>query len=64
MATYRISASGSAGYRVEATRDNGMRHICGGFATEAEAELWIAAHKRVTEAGDRAERRSSSAAET
>lgn len=58
MAIYKISA-GSAGYRAEALKDDGMRHVCGGFATEAEAELWIAAHKRVTEAENRAERRSS-----
>jgi hypothetical protein len=60
MATYKISAS-SAGYRAEALKDDGMHHVCGGFATEAEAEMWVAAHKRVTEAEDHADRRYSAA---
>jgi hypothetical protein len=58
MAIYRISASGAAGYRAEAIKEDGMRHVCGGFATEAEAEIWVAAHKRASEAEDRAEQRS------
>ena len=53
MATYRISGPGSAGYQVEATRAGGMRHVCGGLATQADAEMWIAAHKRAAEAEDR-----------
>jgi hypothetical protein len=52
MATYKIS-TGSVGYRAEALNDDGMRHVCGGFATEAEAEMWVAAHKRVTAEEDR-----------
>jgi len=60
MATYRIIAAGAAGYRAEATADGGMLHICGGLATEADAENWVAAHKRATESQGRTERRPSS----
>ena len=54
MATYKISTLGSAGFQAEATNEGGMRHVCGGLATEADAEVWVAAHKRATEADDRA----------
>jgi hypothetical protein len=56
MAIYRIIAAGSAGYRAEATQDSGMLHVCGGLATEADAQMWVAAHKRATEAESYAER--------
>ena len=60
MATYIISASGSSGYRAVAAEDGGMLHVCGGLATEADAQMWVAAHKRATQSEHRAEHRSAS----
>jgi hypothetical protein len=53
MATYKISDLGSAGYRVAATKDGGMLHVCGGLATEDDAERWVEAHKRATKAEEK-----------
>jgi hypothetical protein len=64
MATYRISALGPAGYQVEAMNESGMRHVCGGLATEADVEVWVAAHKRAIEAGDRSMRERSTVRDT
>jgi hypothetical protein len=63
MAIYRIIAAGPAGYRAEAAQDSGMLHVCGGLATEADAEMWVAAHKRATEAEGYAERRTAPASD-
>ncbi len=52
MATYTISALGSAGYQVEAA-EGGIRHVCGGLATAADAEVWVEAHKRAVQAASR-----------
>jgi hypothetical protein len=57
MAIYKIFAAGPTGYRAEAAQDSGMLHVCGGLATQADAEMWVAAHKRATEAEAYAERR-------
>jgi hypothetical protein len=59
MATYKISDLGSTGYRVAATKDSGMLHMCGGLATEDDVERWVEAHKRATEAEDRTDKRPS-----
>ena len=59
MATYKISDLGSTGYRAEATKEGGLHHVCGGLATEADAEVWVAAHKRASEAEANAEQHSS-----
>jgi len=54
---YRIVPEGSHSYAVEVTDRGRLLHFESGFATEAEAEAWVAAQAKATRGIDQWERR-------
>ena len=51
-ANYRVIQRGDDGFAVEVTRVGALPQTAAGFATEAEADAWIAQDKRLWEAAD------------
>ena len=51
-ATYRVIQRDDDSFTVEVTRNGALLHTAAGFATEAEADAWIAQDKRLWEAAD------------
>lgn len=51
-ANYRVIQRDDHSFTVEVTRTGALPQIATGFATEAEADAWIAQDKRLWEAGD------------
>jgi hypothetical protein len=49
MASYLIVPrdDGSSGYEIRVVSDTGGRHTMLGFATEADAEIWISEDRRL-----------------
>jgi hypothetical protein len=51
-ANYRVIQGADDRFTVEVKRTGALAQIAAGFATEAEAEAWIAQDKRLWEAAD------------
>lgn len=51
-ADYRVIQRADDGFAVEVTRTGALPQTAAGFATEAEADAWIAQDKRLWEAAD------------
>ena len=51
-ANYRVIRRGDDGFAVEVTRTGSLPQTAAGFATEAEADAWIAQDKRLWDAAD------------
>jgi hypothetical protein len=51
-ANYRVIQQGNDSFSVEVTRFGALPQIAAGFATEAEADAWIAQDKRLWDAAD------------
>ncbi len=51
-ANYRVIQRDNDSFTVEVTRTGALPQIASGFATEAEADAWIAQDKRLWEAAD------------
>ena len=51
-ANYRVIQRDDDSFSVKMTRTGALPQIAAGFATEAEAEAWIAQDKRLWEAAD------------
>lgn len=49
---YRVIQRDDDSFAVEVTRTGALPQIAAGFATEAEADAWIAQDKRLWEAAD------------
>ena len=49
---YRVIQQGDRSFTVEVTRTGALPQTAAGFATEAEADAWIAQDKRLWEAAD------------
>jgi len=49
---YRVTRRDDESFSVEVTRVGALPQMAAGFATEAEAEAWIAQDKRFWEAAD------------
>ena len=52
MAEYRVIQRDDDSFAVEVTRTGALSQMAAGFATEAEAEAWIAQDRRLREAAD------------
>ena len=52
MTDYRVIQRDDLSFAVEVTRTGALSQLAAGFATEAEAEAWIAQDKRLSEAAD------------
>ncbi len=52
MAEYRVIQRDGDSFAVEVTRPGALARMAAGFATEAEAEAWIAQDRRLWEAAD------------
>ena len=51
-ANYRVIQRDDDSFTVEVTRIGGLPQMAANFATEAEADAWIAQDKRLCEAAD------------
>jgi hypothetical protein len=51
-ANYRVIQRGDGSFVVEVTRTGALPQMAAGFATEADADAWIAQDKRLWEAAD------------
>ncbi len=51
-ANYRVIQHDHDSFTVEVTRAGALPQVASGFATEAEADAWIAQDKRLWEAAD------------
>ena len=51
-ANYRVIRRDDDSFAVEVTRTGALPQFAAGFATEAEADAWIAQDKRLREAAD------------
>ncbi len=51
-ATYRVIPRDTGSFTVEVTRTGALPQMAAGFASEAEADAWIAQDKRLWEAAD------------
>ena len=51
-ANYRVIRRDNEGFAVEVTRAGALPQMVASFATEAEADAWIAQDKRLWEAAD------------
>jgi len=51
-ATYRVIQRDDDSFTVEVTRIGALPQIAAGFATEAEADAWVAQDKRLWDAAD------------
>ena len=51
-ANYRVIQRDDDSFTVEVTRTGALPQIAAGFATEVEADAWIAQDKRLWEAAD------------
>ena len=46
MASYKIIRRPQDGFQIDVVGDDGSRHSMLGFATEAEAQAWVAADQK------------------